>query len=122
MSFEPSFERFASAYERGESQCLITRLVADLETPVSASMKLRAAFPGPSILLESVEGGAVRGRYSIIGLAPDVLWRCIDGIPSVALNGGAFVEQDEAPLDSLRSLLKISALPLDETLPPMACG
>ena len=29
-----------------------------------------------SFLLESVEGGAVRGRYSMIGLKPDLVWRC----------------------------------------------
>lgn len=122
MSFDPSFKVFEKAFARGESQCLTARLVADLETPVSASMKLRAAFPGPSILLESVEGGAVRGRYSIIGLAPDLTWRCVDGAPAIARNGGDFVPEQARPLDSLRALLKDSALPLEETLPPMACG
>ena len=51
-----------------------TRLVADLETPVSAMLKLSDGQP-MSCLLESVEGGAVRGRYSIIGIAPDIVWR-----------------------------------------------
>ncbi len=51
-----------------------TRLVADLETPVSVYLKL--AFGKPfSFLLESVEGGASRGRYSVIGLEPDAVWR-----------------------------------------------
>ena len=49
-------------------------MIADLETPVAAMLKLAADRPF-SFLLESVEGGAVRGRYSIIGLDPDVLWR-----------------------------------------------
>ena len=51
-----------------------TTLVADLETPVSAFLKLAGGKP-MSFLLESVEGGAVRGRYSIIGLEPDLIWR-----------------------------------------------
>ena len=51
-----------------------TRLIADLETPVSAMLKLSHDRP-MSCLLESVEGGAVRGRYSIIGIAPDIVWR-----------------------------------------------
>ena len=51
-----------------------TTLVADLETPVSAFLKLGGGKP-MSFLLESVEGGAVRGRYSIIGLDPDLIWR-----------------------------------------------
>ena len=122
MSFEPAFETFATAFSRGESQCLTARLVADLETPVSAYMKLRAAFPGPSILLESVEGGAVRGRYSIIGLAPDAVWRCENGKPALSLNDGPFVADERPALASLRALLATSALPLAEELPPMACG
>ena len=48
------------------TQVVWTTLVADLETPVSAMMKL-ADGRANAFLLESVEGGAVRGRYSIIG-------------------------------------------------------
>ena len=55
-----------------------TTLVADLETPVSAFLKLAGGKP-MSFLLESVEGGAVRGRYSIIGLEPDLIWRANGG-------------------------------------------
>ena len=51
-----------------------TTLVADLETPVSAFLKLGGGKP-MSFLLESVEGGEARGRYSIIGLEPDLIWR-----------------------------------------------
>ena len=51
-----------------------TRLVADLETPVSAMLKVAHERPN-SFLLESVEGGATRGRYSIIGCEPDLIWR-----------------------------------------------
>ena len=55
-----------------------TTLVSDLETPVSAFLKIADERP-MSFLLESVEGGAVRGRYSIIGLEPDVVWRTVAG-------------------------------------------
>ena len=122
MGFEPPYDSFAAVFARGESQCLTARLVADLETPVSAYMKLRAAFPGPSILLESVEGGAVRGRYSIIGLAPDLTWRCTDGKAALSTDGKSFMPEVGHPFDSLRRLLKASSLPLEESLPPMACG
>jgi anthranilate synthase component I len=70
----PDFEAFARSYEAGAAQIVWTRLVADLETPVSAYLKLAASRP-MSCLLESVEGGAVRGRYSVIGLYPDLIWR-----------------------------------------------
>lgn len=120
MTFQPDYHEFLNAFSR-RSLCVTARMVSDLETPVSAYMKLRAAFPGPSILLESVEGGAVRGRYSIIGLAPDVIWRCENGAASVAHDGGAFEPEKDDAFTSLRALLSESALDLAD-LPPMACG
>ncbi len=66
------FAAFRDAYESGRPTLLAMQLVADLETPVAAFLKLRARHPGPAFLLESVEGGAVRGRYSMIGLDPDL--------------------------------------------------
>ena len=77
MQIEPSAEKFAARYEAGEPQVVWTTLVADLETPVSAFLKIAGSRP-MSFLLESVEGGAVRGRYSIIGLEPDMIFR-VDG-------------------------------------------
>src|SRR5579872_6392186 len=87
MQIEPAAGAFAARYAAGSPQVVWTTLVADLETPVSAFLKVTAAAArGPrrkrtrpiSFLLESVEGGAVRGRYSIIGLDPDVLLRIND--------------------------------------------
>jgi anthranilate synthase component 1 len=69
---EPSRAEFSARYAKGSPQVVWTRLVADLETPVSAMLKLGADRP-MSCLLESVEGGAARGRYSIIGLAPELV-------------------------------------------------
>src|SRR5262245_50032663 len=67
MQALPTPEAFAKAYAGGEPQVVWTRLVADLETPVSVYLKLAQGGP-MSFLLESVEGGAARGRYSVIGL------------------------------------------------------
>jgi anthranilate synthase component 1 len=50
-------------------------MIADLETPVSAMIKLVGGAAN-SFLLESVEGGSIRGRYSFLGLKPDLIWRC----------------------------------------------
>ncbi len=74
MQIEPPAGAFAATYACGAAQVVWTTLVADLETPVSAFLKTGAGKP-LSFLLESVEGGAVRGRYSIIGLDPDAVWR-----------------------------------------------
>ena len=78
MQIEPSADAFAARYGRGEAQVVWTTLVADLETPVSAFLKIAGGRP-MSFLLESVEGGAVRGRYSVIGLEPDLVWRAQGG-------------------------------------------
>jgi anthranilate synthase component 1 len=126
MSITPDFDTFAKAYDAGEAGVLRATLVGDLLTPVAAFLKLRHNRKGPAFLLESVEGGAVRGRFSMIGLDPDIVWRCQDGIASVnrkALedpNDFAIIQKH--PLESLRALIAQSALPLGDELPPMAAG
>jgi anthranilate synthase component 1 len=125
MQIEPSAEKFAARYEAGEPQVVWTTLVADLETPVSAFLKIAGSRP-MSFLLESVEGGAVRGRYSIIGLEPDLIWRANDGKAEVNRNArakaDAFMPCPEPPLQALRTLIVESRIELPETLPPMAAG
>lgn len=123
---EPAFEDFAADYDGGRPRLIVTRLVADLETPVSAYLKLSRERAGATFLLESVEGGAARGRYSMIGLDPDVIFR-IHGdkaeINRAALtDASAFAPCDVAPLVALRQLIAESAVPQAVTLPPMAAG
>jgi len=74
----PGFAGFRQDYEQGRGHLLWRRAVADLDTPVAAFLKLAHGKPN-TFLLESVEGGASRGRYSIIGLQPDLVWRCRNG-------------------------------------------
>ena len=71
---EPGYSDFERIHDAGAPQVVWTRLVADLETPVSAMLKIAEGRPN-SFLLESVEGGDTRGRYSIIDLKPDIIWR-----------------------------------------------
>ena len=122
-SASPSAETFAAAYESGGA-VVWTRHVSDLETPVSALLKLGADKPG-TFLLESVQGGDFRGRFSIIGLKPDLVWRVKNGRAELSRGGfldTAFRAQRDAPLKSLRKLLAKSALQLPAPLPPMAAG
>jgi anthranilate synthase component I len=63
-----------AALRQGCAQLIWTRIVADTETPVSAMLKLGGEGSG-AFLLESVEGGQVRGRYSLLGLDPDLVWQ-----------------------------------------------
>src|SRR5262252_5982403 len=124
MQIEPSESAFAERYGRNEPQVVWTTLVADLETPVSAFLKLGGK--PMSFLLESVEGGAVRGRYSIIGLEPDLIWRTSAGRGEINRtardNREAFKPCPEPPLEALRSLIAESKIALPESLPPMAAG
>src|ERR1700744_6572336 len=125
MQIEPSADRFAARYAAGEPQVVWTTLVADLETPVSAFLKVAGSRP-MSFLLESVEGGAVRGRYSIVGLEPDLIFRVNDGEAeinrTVQTDPAAFVPLDEPPLTALRALISESRIALPASLPPMAAG
>ena len=124
MQIEPPQSAFAERYARGEAQVAWTTLVADLETPVSAFLKIAGGKP-MSFLLESVEGGAVRGRYSVIGLEPDLIWRANGTRAELnrsARSSGVFQPCSEPPLDALRSLIAESQIELPDDLPPMAAG
>jgi anthranilate synthase component 1 len=123
MQIEPAAEVFAARYAAGEPQVVWTTLVADLETPVSAFLKV--ANRPMSFLLESVEGGAVRGRYSIIGLEPDVIWRARGAHAEISRGRFAadgFAPCPQSPLQALRALLAESRIALPHDLPPMAAG
>ena len=127
MAIQPDFADFARAYDAGRPQALYARLIADLETPVSAYLKL-AAGRDNAFLLESVQGGETRGRYSIIGLKPDLVWRCKNGKAEINVNARAnpddFVPDALAdkPLESLRRLIDATRMALPASLPPMAVG
>lgn len=99
--------------------------VSDLLTPVAAFLKLAHGQPN-AFLLESIEGGTARGRYSVIGMAPDLIWRCRAGVAELnrhALSAPhAFVPDTASPLQSLRALLAESRLEATAGLPPMAGG
>ncbi len=125
MIVEPDFAAFATAYAAGRPLVAWTTLVADLETPVSAMLKLADGRPN-TFLLESVEGGAVRGRYSFIGLKPDLIWRSrgdraeINRRVRFAADG--FEPCPDRALESLRALVRECRIEIPPRLPPMAAG
>ncbi len=125
MQAQPRFSDFKAAYEAGRAQVVWTTLVADLETPVSAMLKLADGRPY-SFLLESVEGGAVRGRYSFIGLKPDLIWRCRGNAAEVnrraRFDADAFEPVPGGAIESLRAVVEESRIDLPAGLPPMAAG
>ncbi|MBC7504572.1 MAG: chorismate-binding protein, partial [Sandarakinorhabdus sp.] len=108
-----------------KAQLVWTRIVADAETPVSAMLKLGAAESG-SFLLESVEGGQVRGRYSLLGLAPDLVWRAHGNSSEINRNWRtdreAFVPVPGGALAGLRGLVAEARAEVPPDLPPaLAC-
>ncbi|MDP2123041.1 MAG: anthranilate synthase component I, partial [Parvibaculum sp.] len=121
----PSFDAFERAYAAGAAQVVYRRLVADLDTPVSAMLKIADGKPN-SFLLESVEGGDARNRYSIIGLNPDAIWRARGDASEInrkaRFEAEAFEPCTGGALASLRAFIEESRIELPEELPPMAAG
>ena len=115
-----------AAVGAGQPALLWTRRIADTETPVSAALKLIEPERG-DWLLESVEGGETRGRYSLIGLAPDLVIRGSSERAEInrhwATDRSGFSPLDGNPLEALRALVaecRIDSMP--EGLPPaLAC-
>ena len=125
MALTPDFEAFEAGWAKGRNQLVYMRLAADLDTPVSVMMKLADAGRD-SFILESVTGGEVRGRYSIIGMKPDLIWQC-HGTES-RVNRAARYDRDafdpcqQSPLEAIRALLSESAIDMPEDLPAAAAG
>jgi anthranilate synthase component 1 len=122
----PDFEAFARLHASGAAQVVWTRLIDDLETPVSAYLKIAHGRPY-AFLFESVEGGAWRGRYSIVAMKPDLVWRCRGDKAEIAVGdeaiaAGRFTLQAGGALDSLKDVAAAARLDLPAGLPPMAAG
>ena len=118
------FGAFAEGFAGGTPQLVSRELVADTQTPVSAYLRL-AAGSRNTFLLESVEGGEIRGRFSVIGLSPDMIWRCRGSVAEInrdPANSSEFSADSRAPIDSLRALMAESAMADTGDLPPMSAG
>ncbi|WP_298692660.1 chorismate-binding protein [uncultured Sphingomonas sp.] len=99
----------AAALAAGRPALVWRRQIADTETPVSAALKLIEPGRG-DYLLESVEGGRTRGRHSMIGLAPDLVFRAHGR--EAAINANWLVDREAfapCPDDSLTSLRALVA-------------
>ncbi|MCH8236972.1 MAG: anthranilate synthase component I, partial [Proteobacteria bacterium] len=132
MKTLPEFSAFEKTYGNGgqsQAQVVWTTLISDLETPVSAMLKL-ARGRSNNFLLESVEGSTVRGRYSFIGLQPDLIWRCFGDKAEInrdaTTDANAFspcpVAEKSGAIESLRALVSESRIDIPAGLPPMASG
>lgn len=107
MTDAPTLDAFKKNFAAGQTQLVWQWVPADLETPVSTFLKLAGHEPH-AFLLESVEGGAVLGRYSAIGLKPDLIWQS---------------EDHDDPIASLRTELKNCKIDsVADQMPPMVAS
>ena len=101
------------------------RQIADTETPVSAALKLIEPGRG-DYLLESVEGGETRGRHSLIGLAPDLVFRADGEAAEInrtwLTDRTAFAPAGAPTLAALRALVADCRMDVPAELPrALAC-
>lgn len=125
-SIAPDFDAFARIYNDVRPQLVFTRVVNDLDTPVSAYLKIAQDKPY-AFLFESVQGGEQRGRYSFLGFNPDLVFRsfgddCEIARGQDAIAAGDYAAQSAKPLDVLRALQDECAFDLPDGIPPMAAG
>ena len=107
----------------GKTRLLTRRRLDDIETPVSAMLKLGPLVPG-SLLFESVQGGEQRGRFSFIGLEPDLWWRVQNGLAETSTNHEfkEVLSCSDDPIKDLKRFLAECETETDSSLPPMASG
>ena len=122
---ELDLDRVRKALEAGKSALVWRRQIADTDTPISAALKLIEPDRG-DFLLESVEGGSVRARYSLLGLAPDLVFRAQGQQAEInrewATDRAAFAPVAAKTLDALRQLAAECRCEVDEALPSaLAC-
>jgi len=120
MTVLPSRREFKEKAGQGNLIPIYTEVYADLETPVSAYLKLRRGEN--TFLLESVEGGTQVGRYSFLGRDPSVIFEARG--QRVTIRRGSQVTKIETtnPLEELKNLTREFLPVSDPTLPPFAGG
>ena len=75
-------KKFIEGLKNNKPQIITKDLIADVETPISCLLKLKKNEKY-SFLLESVEGGSLRGRFSLIGCDPDIVWEVKNSVSSI---------------------------------------
>lgn len=125
MHHEADRAAVSARLAQGQPALLWRKLVADTETPVAAALKLFMEGRG-DFLLESVEGGETRGRYSLIGLDPDLVFRARGGACEINRNWQIDRERFEplpgGSLSELRNLVQACRIDVPAELPKaLAC-
>ena len=120
--FKPDLDLFKKNYELGQRQVVFSSFPADVHTPVSSLIKLEKE--DYVFLFESVEKGSQKGRYSVIGLKPDLIWECKDNKCKVIDKNlkKKISETNTTPLKSLRNLIKNNKFKTSNQVPSISSG
>ncbi len=125
LKISPSLDLFLKKFKNKENQIIWKSIKSDLDTPVSAYLKL-CKNKDNTFLLESVQDGTYRGRYSIIGTEPDLIWKYNNGIAYIKKiknnKSSGFLKLTDSPLVSLKKIVNNSKINIPKSLPPMAAG
>ena len=114
MGYNFSKDEFLSAQKKSGATVLFKKISADTITPVLASLKIAQHFPNHHFLFESAEKGNNKGRFSVLGFMPDLVWKCLGEKSFInrdfAKNPQNFTEENGAVLDNFRRLIKESRI------------
>ena len=119
---EPDFKLFEKNFLSGKTQILFHSFSADIHTPVSILIQLQKEKY--VFLFESVEKGSQKGRYSVIGIRPDLIWECKNNkclITDITLSTKKKIDKKKT-LQSLSSFIKNNKIKLPEQLPSISSG
>ncbi|MBD1147679.1 anthranilate synthase component I [Pelagibacterales bacterium SAG-MED31] len=101
-------KNFIAGLQNNKPQLLTKNLIGDVETPISCLLKIKKNQKY-SFLLESVEGGSLRGRYSLLGCDPDLVWKVENNSASIKYNYENYKYKiSDQPIESLKNLIEFS--------------
>ena len=101
-------KKFIEGLKNNQPQLLTKNLIGDVETPVSCLLKIKKNQKY-SFLLESVEGGSLRGRYSLLGCDPDIIWKVENNSASIEYKDENYKYHiSNEPIESLKNLIELS--------------
>ncbi len=118
---QPDIDLFKKNYMAGKKQVLYASFASDVHTPVSSLLKLQKEKY--LFLFESVEKGSQKGRYSVIGLKPDLIWECKGNICKInEVHKKKESDKTASPLSSLRNFFKKHKFQMPDNLPSISSG
>ena len=109
MSLNFTQEEFLNNKKKFNSTVLYKKIPTDTITAVASHIKLSRYFKNYSFLLESAENGNNKGRFSVIGIDPDKIWKCLKGESLInqdfTKSPSNFIKQNGNPINNFRNFV-----------------